>query len=98
MAELLGNCARMTREFYPVISVSCLQVHHHVMVFLPLESRLSQVYGPKQQPMIEVKEGREQMWNSCVRILEGHTDRCSCIAFSADGGRLVSGSDDRTAR
>src|SRR5713226_2145591 len=88
----------MTHEFYPVISVSCLQVHHYVIVFLPLESRLSQVYGPKLQPIIEVKEGREQTWNSCVRVLEGHTESCYCVAFSPDGGRLVSGSKDHTVR
>src|SRR5258705_3947354 len=96
--SLLSDCARMTREFYPVISVACLQLHYHVIPFLPLESRLSQLYGSKIHSGIEVKEGWEQTWQPCVRVLEGHTDLCLCIAFSPDGEQLVSGSDDHTVR
>ena len=97
IGSLLDDCARATREFYPSISVACLQVHHHVIPFLPLESRISQAYGPKSQSDIVVKEGRESRWG-CARVLEGHNDCCQCVAFSPDGGRLVSGSDDGIVR
>src|SRR5258705_1273217 len=96
--SLLSDCARMTREFYPAISVACLQVHYHVIPFLPLKSRLSQLYGSRIHSAIEVKEGREETWHPCVRVLEGHTDHCRCITFSPDGGRLISGSDDFSVR
>jgi WD40 repeat protein len=96
--DLLGECARTAQEFYPAISVASLQLHHHVIPFLPIESRLSQVYGLHLQPGIDVKEGRAQMWIPCLHVLEGHTDRCNSVAFSPDGGRLVSGSDDYTIR
>src|SRR5882762_10023138 len=96
--SLLSDCARMTREFYPTISVACLQVHYQVIPFLPLKSRLSQLYGSKIHSAIEVKEGREETWHPCVRVLEGHTDSCCSIAFSPDGGQLVSGSSDHTVR
>src|SRR5258706_15240004 len=95
---LLGDCARMTREFSPVISVSCLQLHCHVIQFLPVECRLSQVYGPKLQSDVHVKQGRVQAWSPCVRVLEGHSGICSCLAFSPDGERLASGSYDDTVR
>src|SRR5258705_535375 len=87
----------MTREFYPVISVACLQLHYHVIPFLPLESRLSQMYESKIHSAVEVKEGQEQTWSPCVRVLED-THRCLCIAFSPYGEQLVSGSDDGTVR
>src|SRR5258705_9805119 len=96
--SLLSDCARMTREFYPAISVACLQVHYHVIPFLPLEPRLSQLYGSKIHSAIEVKEGREETWHPCVRVLEGHISGCYSIAFSPDGGQLVSGSSDDTVR
>ncbi|MEX0703641.1 MAG: WD40 repeat domain-containing protein [Planctomycetales bacterium] len=32
------------------------------------------------------------------RVLEGHGDKVTCLALSADGKRLVSGSDDKTVR
>src|SRR5260221_13051653 len=95
---LLSDCARMTREFYPTISVACLQLHYHVIPFLPLKSQLSQLYGSEIHSAIEIKEGWEQTWDPCVRVLEGHTDEGFCIAFSPDGEQLVSGSRDCTVR
>src|SRR5882762_3521120 len=94
--NLLDECARMTREFYPAISVACLQLHHYVIPFLPVESRLSQVYGPRLQPSIKVEKGQEQTWNPCTRVLEGHTLAGISVAFSPDGRQLVSGSHDCT--
>src|SRR5882762_1330723 len=88
----------MTREFYPTISVACLQLHHHIIPFLPLESRLPRVYGPKLQSGVDIREGRDKTWSQCVRVLEGHSRPCGHIAFSPDGRRLVSGSYDTTVR
>src|SRR5882762_8206280 len=85
MRSLLNDCARMTWEFYPAISVACLQLHH-LLPFIPHECRLSQVYGAKSQPGFEVKEGRLTMWSACARVLEGHTDEIYAVAFSPDGG------------
>src|SRR5258705_1616027 len=96
--SLWDDCTRMTREFYPVISVSCLQLHRHVIPFLPIECRLSQVYGPKLQSDVDVKQGRVQAWSPCVRVLEGHSYVSHSIAFSPDGESLVSGSYDHTVR
>ena len=93
---LLDDCARMTREFYPVISVACLQLHQYTIPFLPVQSRLLQVYGSKSLSGVDVKEGKEQTWSSCVRALEGHTRDCYSVAFSPDGGQLASGSRDCT--
>jgi WD40 repeat protein len=47
-------------------------------------------------------EGNLKIWNtlngSLVRILHGHTDIVTCIAFNVDGTKLVTGSDDKTVR
>ena len=53
---------------------------------------------PTSQSSVVVKEGRESIWSTCVRVLEGHTSYRHCIAFSPDGGELVSGFDDNTVR
>src|SRR5260221_11719174 len=96
--SLLDDCARRTREFYPVISFSCLQLHRHVIPFLPVECRLSQVYGPTLQAGIDIKQGQVQAWSPCIRVLEGHDSACISLAFSPDGERLVSGSNYGTVR
>src|SRR5882762_9912404 len=95
---LLDDCARMMQEFYPAISVACLQLHHHIIPFLPIESQLSQVYGPRLQSGVNVKQGQPQTWAPCVSVLEGHTHPCGAVAFSPDGCQLVTGSDDLTVR
>lgn len=37
-------------------------------------------------------------WSSCIQTLEGHRLDVTCIAWSQDGRRLASASDDKTAR
>src|SRR5882762_5035913 len=96
--SLLDDCTRMTWEFFPTISIACLQLHQHIIPFLPIECRLSQVYGARSDSSIDVFMGRKRAWGACGRVLEGHTDTCTCIAFSLDGGRLVSGSRDCSVR
>src|SRR5258705_7629260 len=87
----------MMQEFYPAISVACLQLHHHIIPFLPIESQLSQVYGPRLQSGVNIKQRQAQTWAPCVSVLEGHTNGYA-VAFSPDGGQLVTGSDDCTVR
>src|SRR5882762_9908926 len=86
----------MTQEFYPVISVAFWKLHNFVIPSLPIQSQLSQLYGQKMESRIDVKEGQQQTWSPCVHVLEGHTGSCFRIAFSPDGGQLVSGSSDHT--
>jgi WD40 repeat protein len=38
------------------------------------------------------------VWGTCMSVLEGHTSYCTSVAFSPDGGRLVSGTRDSTVR
>jgi WD40 repeat protein len=42
--------------------------------------------------------GHETHWNAILQILEGHTDRVTSVAFSADGKQIASGSWDETVR
>jgi WD40 repeat protein len=95
---LLEDCARLIQEFYPSISVASLQLHYHIIPFLPVKSQVWQVYGPKSQARIAIKAGQEQVWSSCAQVLEEHTDSCRSVAFSPDGGQLVTGSEDHTVR
>ncbi|RYP19456.1 hypothetical protein DL767_009644 [Monosporascus sp. MG133] len=40
----------------------------------------------------------ERNWSACLSTLAGHDDSVFSVAFSPDGSRLASGSDDRTVK
>jgi WD40 repeat protein len=44
------------------------------------------------EPVVEAE------WNACLQTLEGHRDGVNSVAFSQDGQRLTSGSDDTTIK
>ncbi|KIM35808.1 hypothetical protein M413DRAFT_32265 [Hebeloma cylindrosporum] len=53
-----------------------------------------------------IRKGNEQLvlqfldlfTDSCIFVMNGHTAPVNCVAFSPDGGRIVSGSTDGTIR
>lgn len=38
---------------------------------------------------------RDLLQNECVATLSGHSDKLRCLAFSENGGQLISGANDR---
>src|SRR5438067_6436746 len=58
-----------------------------LLVFVPAAG--GQDRPPAEKPDNRVGE---------LRVLEGHTDRVLSVAFSSDGKRALSGSQDRTVR
>ncbi|KAL6406225.1 NACHT and WD40 domain protein [Ilyonectria robusta] len=47
---------------------------------------------------ITTKPIMERNWNPCLQTLEGHRGQFNSVAFSSDGGRLASGSADKTVK
>jgi WD40 repeat protein len=47
---------------------------------------------------VKLVKGRGKKWDSCVRIIEGHSMPVMSAAFSSDNTQIVSGSDDKTIR
>ncbi|KIM56435.1 hypothetical protein SCLCIDRAFT_29581 [Scleroderma citrinum Foug A] len=46
----------------------------------------------------KVAEGHDKDWPAAQVLFQRHTDNVTSVAFSPDGTRIVSGSDDRTVR
>src|ERR1700735_2782687 len=97
ITTLLKDCERFVREFFPILSTSAQQVYHSALMFTPSETLFHERYCD-QLPAIRMQNGSEKRWNSCLRIMEGHSNWVSTVAFSPDGTRIVSGSDDHTLR
>ncbi len=83
-----------------------------LMAFTPDGTRLAVVAdgplrrmtarAPGERPSPSVVPGKVQLWDiaeaKLVTTFDGHTDRITALAFSADGKRLITGSLDKTAR
>ena len=92
---LLDDCKRFVREFFPVLSTSSLQVYNSALMFTPSETMLRDKYA-YELPPIRMQNGVEKTWHPCIRTIEGHSRTIESVAFSPDGTRIVSGSDDET--
>jgi len=46
----------------------------------------------------KIAEGHDKEWSAAQGSFQGHTDWVRSVAFSPDGTRIVSGSDDNTVR
>ncbi|KZP30699.1 WD40 repeat-like protein [Athelia psychrophila] len=93
---LLNDCEHFIREFFPVISASWAHVYDSALLFAPPYSELYRCFSV-QLPQTKVMCGPQKP-NACSRIIEGHSGWIHAVAFSPNGSRVASGSDDKTIR
>ncbi|KZP18962.1 WD40 repeat-like protein [Athelia psychrophila] len=95
-SQLLYDCERFTREFFPPISVSALQIYHSAMLFTPTKTHLRQKFS--HLAVGQQYHGCDENWGSCVQTMTEHSGCVHSVAFSPDSTKIVSGSDDKTVR
>jgi WD40 repeat protein len=78
--------------------MSCLQVYHSALHFTPRQTALWNLYKHKRLSLGNSNICIEETWSPCVRIIDGHSNQVRSVAFSPNGTRIVSGSDDNTLR
>jgi WD40 repeat protein len=93
---MLHNGERLIREFFQVLSISCLQVYQSALLFAPQQTSLYRAYRDELTLPMKVHNASEETWNWCIRTMEGHFGDVNSVAFSLDGTRVVSGSSDNT--
>ncbi|KAF8809204.1 WD40 repeat-like protein [Phlegmacium glaucopus] len=97
--DLLHDCERFTREFFSILDISCLQVYHSALHFTPRQTTLWTLYERKRLSVLgRTNNCIDETWSPCIRIMDGHSHSVLSVAFSPDGTRIVSGSDDNTLR
>jgi WD40 repeat protein len=84
------------RDYQIPIGLSALHVYHSGVVSMPECALRSQAQGTYSTALL-ISE-RDHAWQTENMILEGHTDGVESVAFSPDGSRIVSGSNDHTVR
>ncbi|CAM1503379.1 Fc.00g081550.m01.CDS01 [Cosmosporella sp. VM-42] len=98
LTGLLRDARRFILSHKRAIEIAPLQVYASALVFSPTSSQVRKLFMEEQPDWIILKPHMEPDWNACLQTLEGHSDWVNSVAFSADGQRLASGSDDHTIK
>ncbi|THH09588.1 hypothetical protein EW146_g8640, partial [Bondarzewia mesenterica] len=96
IVALLSDCEHVIRQFFPVLSVSCLQIYCGIVPFCPTTTPFYELYSDQGPETLTLLTGSVQHWSPCLQVLEGHSDMVLTVAFSPDGDRIASGAKDNT--
>src|ERR1700760_1538399 len=90
---------RAITQCFSVIRDFPLEVYNSMLIWLPKSSCIKDKYSSLYQSLEwRVSRGISHSWSACENILRGHSSWVNSVAFSHDGRRVVSGSDDSTVR
>ncbi|GKT48338.1 vegetative incompatibility protein HET-E-1 [Colletotrichum spaethianum] len=96
--ELVRDACRFVLSHRSVVESYPLQIYMTALVFSPTGSLVRQNFQAEAPTWISVMPDIEANWSACLQTLEGHSDDVTSVAFSSDGQRLASGSDDHTVK
>ncbi|KAL8318521.1 hypothetical protein RB597_005684 [Gaeumannomyces tritici] len=99
MLELLHDLQRFLLANATAIDASPLQIYHSALLFAPERSVIRKLWRIKLPPTcVLLLSPMDLDWNACLQTLEGHSSSVRSVAFSPDGKRLASASDDETVK
>ncbi|KAK4658853.1 hypothetical protein QC762_0002790 [Podospora pseudocomata] len=98
LTTFIRDAHRFALSYRWIIEQAPLQAYTSALVFAPLGSLMKKRFKTEEPSWISVKPVVEADWNACLQTLEGHRNWVTSVAFSADGQRLASGSDDHTVK
>ncbi|CCA74987.1 related to WD40-repeat protein (notchless protein) [Serendipita indica DSM 11827] len=91
-----------TRQFLMAFSVPIQDSAPHIYIsalpFTPTKSILHSELTKRYLNTLTVTQGLEERYPVLPRTLQGHKGEVYAIAFSPDGSRMISGSNDNTIR
>ncbi|EXL39405.1 hypothetical protein FOCG_17986 [Fusarium oxysporum f. sp. radicis-lycopersici 26381] len=98
LTKLLRDARRFILSHKRPIEIAPLQTYASALVFSPEHSLIRELFKKEEPDWMILKPRMEADWNACLQTLEGHDGPVFSVAFSADGQRLASGSNDRTVK
>ncbi|KAK0731912.1 quinon protein alcohol dehydrogenase-like superfamily [Lasiosphaeris hirsuta] len=81
-----------------LIEQAPLQTYISALLFAPTDSIIRRMFAKEEPGWVLTKPVVEQVWSRCLQTFEGHSSSVSSVAFSPDGSRIASGSEDETIR
>ncbi|KAF7974593.1 hypothetical protein HWV62_11870 [Athelia sp. TMB] len=98
LASFVKDAISFINVFAPPISESAPHIYLSALPFAPTSSCISRQYLPQYPSTIVLSSGRLQNWPASLKMMEGHSDSVTAVAYSPDGRQIVSSSYDGTAR
>ncbi|KAL4081514.1 WD40-repeat-containing domain protein [Scleroderma yunnanense] len=98
VAALAKDGAKFIQNFASAISMSTPHLYVSSLPFSPERSMLSRTLKRKFPCIARVVAGHYKEWQAAQMVLQGHTNKVCSLAFSHDGTRIVSSSNDKTVR
>ncbi|KAF8342414.1 WD40 repeat-like protein [Amanita rubescens] len=92
----VADAQRFLRLFSGIISFSTPHLYLSALPFSPKNSCISTTFADKFHRSAKIISDHNGTWSVVQGELYGHTDSVKSVAFSPDGGRIVSGSYDKT--
>jgi WD40 repeat protein len=98
LKNLLLDYIKFEKRFREGYMLSAPQIYYSGLVFAPQDSLVPQLYSSLFHNLITVSGDVDIVWPSSEPLVIHGISRLVAIAFSPDGTRIVSGSDDKTIR
>ncbi|KAF8879999.1 quinon protein alcohol dehydrogenase-like superfamily [Gymnopilus junonius] len=96
--EIVKDSSAFVRYFGMAIAKSAPHIYISALPFTPSSSYISQKYSSMFPNTLSIKYGRVTHWPAVEMVIYISGISTRTVAFSPDGQRIVSGSDDATIR
>ena len=94
--QLLYDGNRFSQHFADTIKVHPLLLYATALSFTPINTSIFKKFYHSGVPKVVC--GVDKMWSPELLQLRGHKDVVNSVAFSPDGAKIISGSQDMIIR
>ncbi|OCK72831.1 hypothetical protein K432DRAFT_250612, partial [Lepidopterella palustris CBS 459.81] len=90
LSAFLHDARRFTLRFRHILQDAPLQIYSSALIFAPEASIVRKAFVDEMPGWVKLLSKREDDWDACRSVLEGHTSWVNAVAFSPDGQLVAS--------
>jgi WD40 repeat protein len=98
LLEFVNDGSRFVRYFGMAVARSAPHIYVSALPFAPRTSRVFNQYFHRFGQTLSFERGQLSHWPALEMMIDAHGDWINSVAFSPDGQRIASASDDCTIR